>query len=80
MARWGYGLRAKAMLALLAACLLALIPVGFLGLQGLETVRGHFGDAYARNFTERQAQGIRARVEREVALARRLADSTRTET
>lgn len=68
------------MLALLAACLLALIPVGFLGLQGLETVRGHFGDAYARNFTERQAQGIRARVEREVALARRLADSTLTET
>jgi serine phosphatase RsbU (regulator of sigma subunit) len=79
MARWGYGLRAKAMLALLAACLLALVPVGLLGLQGIEAVRGHFGDAYARNFTERQAQGIRARVEREAALSRRLADSIVTE-
>lgn len=79
MARWGYGLRAKAMLALLVACVLALIPVGLLGLQGLEAVRGHFGDAYARNFTERQAQGIRARVEREVALSRRLAGSIVTE-
>ena len=46
MATWGFGLRAKSMLALLLACLLALIPAGLVGWQVLDAVREHFGTAY----------------------------------
>ena len=79
MARWGYGLRAKSMAALLAAFLLALIPLGLFGWQLVDAVRSHFGEAYARNFTDLHAQRIKTRIQRELALSRQLADSTVTE-
>ena len=63
------------MLALLLACLLALIPAGLVGWQILDGVRTHFGEAYARNFTQLNSQNILAPVTRDLALARRLADS-----
>lgn len=75
MATWGFGLRAKSMLALLLACILALLPAGLIGWQVLEGVRAHFGEAYARNFTQLNSQNILAPVSRDLALARRLADS-----
>ncbi len=75
MASWGFGLRAKSMLALVLACLLALAPAGLIGWQVLEKVRNHFGEAYARNFTLLKRQSILAPVSRELALSLRLADS-----
>lgn len=75
MASWRFGLRAKSMLALVLACLLALLPAGAIGWQVLESVRSHFGEAYARNFTQLKRQNILAPVSRDLALARRLADS-----
>ena len=78
MATWGYGLRAKSMLALLLASLLALLPAGLVGWQILEGVRAHFGEAYARNFTLLNSQNILAPVSRDLALSRRFADSVLT--
>ena len=75
MATWGFGLRAKSMLALLLACLLALIPAGLVGWQVLDAVREHFGTAYLRNFTLLKRQQILAPVSRELTLSLRLADS-----
>ncbi|MDD3519469.1 MAG: histidine kinase, partial [Chromatiales bacterium] len=75
MATWGFGLRAKSMLALVLACLLALLPAGVIGWQVLEGVRAHFGEAYARNFTQLNRQNILAPVSRDLALSLRLADS-----
>ncbi len=78
MAQWGFGLRAKSMLALALACLLALLPASLVSWQVLEAVRAHFGEAYARNFTQLNAQNILAPIARDLALSRRLADSTLT--
>ncbi|MGM0593049.1 MAG: biofilm regulation protein phosphatase SiaA [Pseudomonadota bacterium] len=78
MATWGFGLRAKSLLALLLATLLALLPAGLIGWQVLEGVRAHFGEAYARNFTQLNSQNILAPVSRNLALSRRLADSVLT--
>ncbi|MGB4467434.1 MAG: biofilm regulation protein phosphatase SiaA [Azovibrio sp.] len=75
MATWGFGLRAKSLLALVLAGLLALAPAGLIGWQVLEGVRHHFGEAYARNFTLLKRQSILAPVSRDLALALRLADS-----
>ena len=75
MARWGYGIRAKATAALVAACLLALVPAALIGWQTVETIRAHFGEAYARNFTQLHARNITAPVARDLALSQRLADS-----
>ena len=75
MATWGFGLRAKSMLALLLACLFALIPAGLVGWQVLDAVREHFGTAYLRNFTLLKRQQILAPVSRELTLSLRLADS-----
>lgn len=75
MAIWGFGLRAKSMLALVLACLLALLPAGLIGWQILDGVRNHFGEAYARNFTQLKRQSILAPVSRDLALSLRLADS-----
>lgn len=69
------GLRAKSMVALLFACLLALIPAIVVGWQLLDGVRSHFGEAYARNFTQLNLQKIVAPVTRDLALATRLAGS-----
>ena len=75
MALWRFGLRAKAMLALVFATLLALVPVGLIGWQVLDSVRNHFGVAYAVNFTQLKRQSIIAPLSRELALSRRFADS-----
>ena len=75
MATWRYGLRAKAMLALVFATLLAFVPAGLIGWQVLDGVRSHFGEAYAVNFTQLKRQTILAPLSRELALSRRLANS-----
>ena len=75
MATWRFGLRAKAMLALVFATLLAFVPAGLIGWQVLDSVRNHFGEAYAVNFTQLKRQSILAPLSRELALSRRLADS-----
>ncbi|MFC4278942.1 biofilm regulation protein phosphatase SiaA [Achromobacter aloeverae] len=69
------GLRAKSLLALILACLLALIPTVFLGWHAMEQVREHFGRAYADNFALLSRQRILAPVSRELALSQRLAYS-----
>jgi len=68
-------LRTKSMLALVMACLLALTPTVLVGWEVLERGRAHFGKAYARNFTLLNAQRIEAPVTRDLALAKRFADS-----
>ena len=78
MPKWRFGLRAKASLALVLAALLALVPAGLIGRQVLNSVRNHFGEAYAINFTKLKRQSILAPVSRELALSRRLADSVLT--
>ena len=75
MATWRFGLRAKAMLALVFATLLAFVPAGLIGWQVLDSVRNHFGEAYAVNFTQLKRQSILAPLSRELALSQRLADS-----
>ena len=75
MADWGHGIRAKSTLALLIACLVALVPAVLVGWQVVDGIRGHFGEAYARNFTELHAERILGPVARELALTRRLAGS-----
>ncbi|MDD2884445.1 MAG: biofilm regulation protein phosphatase SiaA [Dechloromonas sp.] len=74
----GLGLRTKSMLALLLACVLALLPAGLLGWKILEGIRQHFGEAYASNLTELKRQTILAPVLRDLALSRRLAGSLLT--
>ena len=76
MAKWG--LRAKSTLALVLACLLALIPTALLGWKAMEEVRTHFGRAYAENFTQLSRQRILAPIARELALSQRLANSELT--
>ncbi|PSJ44778.1 histidine kinase [Zobellella endophytica] len=78
MAVWGRGLRAKSVLALLLACLLAFIPAGGVGWRMLASVQEHFGLAYARNFTQLNRQNILVPLSRDLALARRFADSVLT--
>lgn len=75
MAAFMMGLRAKSMIALLVACLLALLPAAFIGWQLLDGVRSHFGEAYARNFTQLNREKILAPVLRDLALSMRFADS-----
>ena len=72
------GLRAKSMLALALACLLALLPAVLIGWQVLDGVRHYFGESYARNYTQLKRQSILAPVARELALSLRLADSVLT--
>ncbi|MDN6855186.1 biofilm regulation protein phosphatase SiaA [Pseudomonas sp. CAN2814] len=76
-ARWG--LRGKSVVALLIACLLALVPAVMLGWKAMEDIRTHFGLAFARNFTLLNQQKIIAPVIRELALSRRLAESVVTQ-
>ncbi|WP_281174784.1 biofilm regulation protein phosphatase SiaA [Simplicispira psychrophila] len=75
---WFSGLRAKSMLALALACLLALLPAVLIGWQVLDGVRNYFGESYARNYTQLKRQSILAPVARELALSLRLADSVVT--
>lgn len=64
-----WGLRSKSVLALLLACVLALIPSILLGWRAMEDIRQHFGEAYVRNFTLLHRERILAPVARELALA-----------
>jgi Serine phosphatase RsbU, regulator of sigma subunit len=73
---WRYGIRAKFALTLLLACLIVLVPAVLIGTQVVERIRWHFGDAYARNFTELHGERILGPLARELALIRRLAGST----
>lgn len=73
---WRYGIRAKFALTLLLACLVVLIPAVLMGMQVVERIRWHFGDAYVRNFTELHGERILGPLARELALIRRLADSS----
>lgn len=69
------GLRAKSMLALGLACVIAMVPAGLVGWSVLEGVRAYFGEAFAENFTRLNREQILAPVSRELALSMRLADS-----
>ncbi|MCG5511689.1 biofilm regulation protein phosphatase SiaA [Ectothiorhodospira shaposhnikovii] len=75
MLKYPQGLRAKSILALALACLVALVPAGLLGWQLLEGVRQYFGEAFAENFTRLNRERILAPVSRDLALSMRLADS-----
>ncbi|WP_287043434.1 hypothetical protein [Desulfonatronospira sp. MSAO_Bac3] len=44
-------LRKKFLLALVAACLVALVPTILIGWQVLESGKNYFGRAYTENFT-----------------------------
>jgi len=70
-----WGLRGKSALALVLACLLALLLAGFLGWQASESFKRYFGTAYARNLTLLSKQKILAPIARELALSERLAAS-----
>ncbi|MFG6175689.1 biofilm regulation protein phosphatase SiaA [Halomonas sp. THAF12] len=75
--RWG--LRGQSTLTLLLACLLALIPALLIGWQAIDDVRHHFATRYAEQYTLLHMQKILAPVSRELALARRFADSVVTQ-
>ncbi|MEH3085401.1 MAG: biofilm regulation protein phosphatase SiaA [Xylophilus ampelinus] len=68
-------LRAKSVLALLLACLLALVPTVLAGWVVVEQVRDHLGEALARNLTALNVQKVTAPVAVEIAGARQLAGS-----
>ncbi len=70
-----YGIRAKLALTLLFAFLIVLIPVVLIGVQVAERIRWHFGDAYARNFTQLHGERILGPLARDLALIRRFSDS-----
>lgn len=69
------GLRGKSLLALLVACLVALLPATLMGWEAIKGIREDFGLAYARNFNELSRQKILAPISRELALSLRMADS-----
>ena len=73
MAKWG--LRAKSLMALVLACLVALIPATLVGWSIVDSVREHFSSAYAVNFTKLNREKILAPLSRELALSRRLAQA-----
>ncbi|MFP4428861.1 MAG: biofilm regulation protein phosphatase SiaA [Desulfovermiculus sp.] len=76
MTIFNFSLRTKSMLALVVACLVALVPTIWMGLEVLDRVREQLGEAYAQNFTLLNAQKIEAPISRELALAHRFADSS----
>lgn len=69
------GIRGKSLLALLAACLVALVPAVLIGWQAVANIQDHFGEAYGRNTTLLSREKIVAPVIRQLALSLRLADS-----
>ena len=75
MGVWKKKLRTKSLLALVAACVIALGPSLWIGWELLERGRAHFGEAYAVNFTLLNAQRIESPLTREMALSHRFADS-----
>jgi len=75
MRLFNLSLRTKSIMALILSFVLALGPAVLIGSQVLEKARAHFGMAYAKNFTLLSAQKIESPVTRELALAKRFADS-----
>ena len=69
------GLRGKSLCALVIGCLVALVPGVVIGWSAIKTVREHFGADYVTNFTLLNSYKIFAPISRELALARRFADS-----
>lgn len=69
------GLRGKSLLALLIACLLALVPAILVGWQLLDGIHNRFGQAYARNTTLLNRERIASVVSRELALSKRFMGS-----
>ena len=72
------GLRGKSMVALLLACMLALLPTLIVGWYVVDGIRVNFGKAYARNTTLLNREKVFGRLSRELALAKRLARSQLT--
>ncbi|MCG2586887.1 biofilm regulation protein phosphatase SiaA [Massilia sp. TS11] len=70
-----WGLRTKSILALLLACLIALVPTGLIGWRVLDGIRDYYGSAYARSSVKLLKEEVFARVARELALSQRLARS-----
>ncbi|MDN3526050.1 biofilm regulation protein phosphatase SiaA [Halomonas sabkhae] len=73
-----WGLRTKSTLALLTACVAALIPALLIAWQALDDVRRHFASGYAEQYTLLHMQRILTPISRDLALSRRLADSVVT--
>lgn len=67
------GLRGKFLLAQVTAGALALLLAVLVGNWLLDAARSHFGQAYARNYTELNRDRIRTPVVRDLALSRLLA-------
>ena len=75
MNRWAIGLRSKAMLALLLASLIALVPAAIIGSHVVSSVQEYFGQAYARNLTDLSRQRIQAPILMDLVLSERLAST-----
>ena len=73
--QWG---TTHSLLALVLACLLALVPAGLIGWSVLNGIHEHFGEAYARNATLLSREKISAPISRELALSLRFANSAVT--
>lgn len=69
-------LRAKSLLALTLACLVVLVPVAIFSGQAIENVRAYFGQDYAKTLTLLNRQKILEPLAIDLALSRRLAEST----
>lgn len=57
-----FRLRTKSLLAVIAACFMALVPTVLTGLEVFESGRQHFGRAFAKNFTLLNTRTIEAPV------------------
>jgi sigma-B regulation protein RsbU (phosphoserine phosphatase) len=69
------GLRSKALLAMLLACLLALIPASMIAWHVLDDIHRHMAQSFVRNTTLLNRSKISAPLLRELTLAKRFADS-----
>ncbi|MFP4154061.1 MAG: biofilm regulation protein phosphatase SiaA [Halothiobacillaceae bacterium] len=75
MAHWISSLRAKSVVIILLACLIAFLPATWIAQNVFEGFRDHFGASYAQHFTQLHSERITGIIDRELALTRRLADS-----
>jgi len=69
------GLRSKALLSMLLACSLALIPAGLIGWYVLDNIHQHLAQSFVRTTTLLNRSKISAPLLRELALAQRFADT-----
>jgi len=72
------GLRSKALLAMFLACLLILVPSSIIGWRVLDNIHRNLAQSFVRNTTLLNRSKISAPLLRELALAKRLADSELT--